>query len=326
MINFVQYGGPLTASQTVMSSPCLIRLIMKDFSHDGEPVLFFHVCTDGETNGIVHTNDEDYRNAIIFSAVKAFLNNVRIIVFCHMSTHSHFVISCGSYEDAVNFIESFKRDFSRYISLKHGSSCVYRNVSSTPKLIQDSFYLKRCIAYVLLNPVVPKIVVRPEDYRWSSFNAYFRTGASRRDCIPVSRLTQREIRRIFHTHSDLTSSGFLVDSDRQLVIESVVCHSLVEHLFGGRTEFFKALALTDSVVEELTYVPRLVRYTDNEIFAEAAQLSASKFGTGKLNELTHKQKLVLLMPLKRKTGASATRLARVLRLNPAEVRRFFPQE
>lgn len=295
---------------------------MKNNQNQSDRIRFFHLCTDGESNGIVHTCDNDYRMATIISAILAYSKGVNILSFCHMSTHSHFVVVCGNKEQARDFIDSFKRDYSRYVYLRHGVSQIYLDIKSDPIEIFDEYHLKRCIAYVLLNPVVPKIVIRPEDYRWSSFNAYFNADRSTSGHRNVSTMTFEEIRKIFHTHKNIKNSGIVLDSSNEIVLKSIVGYETVERLFGGRTEFFKALALTDSVQEECKYVPHIVRYNDNELFAEAVQLAQKKYGTKDLQKLTHEQKLSLLLPIKRKTSSTSLRIAKVLRLSPTEVGNF----
>lgn len=284
-----------------------------------ERVRFFHVCTDGDTNGIVHTCDDDYRMAIKISAIHSFVKSVSILCFCHMSTHSHFVVSCRVEEEARNFIECFKRDYSRYAYLAHGTMQLYREIESKPIEIFDTWGLKRCIAYVLLNPVVPKVVSRPEDYKWSSFNAYFNCDRSSEGYRNVKEMSIEEIRKVFHTHKNIRNSNIILDQNNNIVLKSIVCTETVEKLFGGRTEFYRALALTDSVQEESKYCPHIVKYNDNELLAEAIGLARKKYGIGSVQELTHQQKLSLLLPIKRKTSATALRISKILRLQPSEV-------
>lgn len=292
--------------------------MQKEDSWKDEPVRFFHICTDGTSNGIIHTSVEDYEMATKLCAICAYFNDVNIICHAHMSSHSHFLVSCSSRAKAVAFSIDFKREYGRYMQYKHGVSGVYRYVGCSIVEILDVVQLKRCICYILLNPVVPKIVVRPEDYRWSSFNTYF--NPSGQDGIRyVKDLTTREIRALFHTHQNIKKSGFAVDSSGNIVLQSFINFRLVEKLFGGKTEFYRALSLTDSIKEEGLYVTNVVRYNDNELFAEAVLFAKRKYGTGDIHSLTHDQKLSLLLPIWRKTKASFTRIARVLRLPTEEV-------
>lgn len=294
-------------------------MTMNYFDDDSEPIRFFHLCTDGGSNGIVHTCDEDYRMAIRISAIRSYFHGVTILCYCHMSTHSHFVVCCRSREIAKTFINCFKQDYGRYSYNAHRTLQTYLGIESDPIEIYDSFQLKRCISYVLLNPVVPKIVMHPEEYRWSSFNAYFNADRSTEGFRSVKSMTFREIREIFHTHKDIKNSGIIVECNRDIVMKSIVSYKLVEDLFGSRTEFYKSLAITDSIKEECKYHPQIVKFNDNELLAEAIQLAQKKYGIKDIQFLTHEQKLSLLLPLKRKTSSTSLRISKVLRLAPSEV-------
>ena len=292
---------------------------MNNFTSNGDPIRFFHICTDGENNGIVHTCEKDYRMATTISTINAYKNDVSIICYCHMATHSHFIVECGSRDQATSFIDNFKMDYGRYAYMEHGVFCTYREAKVTIKEISDVFYLKKCICYVLLNPVVAKIVVRPEDYKWSSFNAYFDNNKSTKGFRKAKDMTTREIREIFHTHVNLQKSNLVVDENNELVLKSFINYRLVETLFKGRTEFFKSLALTNSVVEEQIYAPSVVRFNDNEVRAEAVLMAKQKYRVDDIADLTHSQKIALLLPLRKQTGAAPSRLARALDLKKSEV-------
>lgn len=278
---------------------------------------FFHVCTDGTSNGIIFTCDADFQTAIKISAILAYKMGIRIICYCHMTNHSHFVISSVSTAEAQNYIDTFKREYSVFANKEHGLEKVFRGVRSFVAEINDRFYLKNCISYVLMNPVAAKICRTAEEYKYSSFSAYFSAinvaGTSVRD------VGVREMRRIFKTKVNLADSGFYIDNEQCLVPKSFVDYEFVNHLYGGQTWFFKSLALTNSVDEELKYSPGVCRYSDVEIFSEISEISGKRFGEPKFLLLSKSQKLSLIPAIERRTNATPKRLARMLRLDPNEV-------
>ena len=282
--------------------------------------LFFHVCTDGARNGIIHTCTKDYYQATTLTAITAIRKNIDILCYCHMSTHSHFVIKCKTMFQAEDFAQSFKRDYSRYLFLEHGLSKSYENIDSKPREINDMFYLRDCIAYVLMNPVVPKIVNGPEHYKWSSFDAYYGFGYScLNNAISVKDLSAAKLRRLFKTKFDFSDSNILLDSDMKIINSSFVDYKLVEKIFNGITDFFRSLAIINSVKEEEKYVTRRIKYDDNELLAEAIDMTSKRFNVTELLRMTKEQKFHILVPLLKKTKASPKRIARVLRMNPGEV-------
>lgn len=287
---------------------------MKEY-FEGEsvvPIKFFHICTDGTRNGIVHFCDADYRQAILISAISAYRHNVRMTAFCHMSTHSHFVIYCNSFEDAKSFADEFKKEYARFAARAHGERKIYKDIDCTPKQISDPFYLRNCISYTLMNPVVPQIVKRPEDYRWSSFEAYFNNAQY--DTVKVSSLGKRKCRELLHTREDLSSSDLLIDPDGNLNLKSTVDYGFVERLFISRTDFFRSLAITDCIKEEERYVRAVLNYSDTEILAEILSYASKHFKKNSIQDLTKDEKLKILMPILKKTRANAKRISRLLRL------------
>lgn len=280
-----------------------------------------HVCTDGRFTGMVHTCQDDYYRSMIISAVVAYRYGVRILCFCHMSSHSHFVISCDSVELATTFIEAYKREYSRYLSREKEITKVYNDVKVFVSQIEDNRYLRNCISYVLLNPVAAGICKSPEEYPYSSFRAYFSdmplNGKN------VSEMGVRQAIRLFKTNQDLYNSGFEIDGENHLVLKSFVDYTFVEALFGNRTWFYKSLALTNSADEEMKYVPQTCRFSDMDILAEVLEIAENRFGKAKLQLLTRDQKISMIPAIHRKTRATNRRIARVLRLPSKVVDRLF---
>ena len=281
--------------------------------------LFFHVCTDGQSNGIVHTSVADYRQSTVISAITAYVTGVKILCFCHMSSHSHFVIRCKTFAQARKFAIGFKRDYGRYMYLEHGMSMIYRDVNAKPNEIDDLYYLRNCISYVLMNPVVPHVVSRPEDYQWSSFNVYF--GGNSIDCgeVALSSLPVRQIRTALRTRHDLKQSGFVIDNQNNLLLKSFVDYESVELIFGSKTDFFRSILMTKSASEEARYVEVRLKFSDDELASEASNIAATKFNVNQLNQLTKEQKRMIAVHLKKKTNASVNRIARILRMRSVEL-------
>lgn len=278
----------------------------------------YHICTEGTGNGIVYSKDEDYKEAIKISAVAAYVCNVKIICYCHMSSHSHFVIIAQKDEDAIRFGDLFKRKYGIYARKRNNVWSVYRNVDSSPILIKDIYYLKNCIAYVLLNPVAAGIVKSPEQYSWSSFHCYFESvGHSGR---PISTFTKRAIKNdILKTHHDMSRTGFLIGEENCVLPSSFVEYKYVEKLFGNHMNFYRTLVKTKSDEEEARYIGRIVRYSDNEALSEVILFAQRYYHVNRVNELTKEQKYKSARFVQAKTGISNKRIARILNLRKEEI-------
>lgn len=287
---------------------------MKNNENEEHPVRFFHVCTDGTKNDNVFFCDEDYEQAQKITAMAALKTDVHVIADCHMTTHSHFTLWCEAKAQAERFGDIFKHYHSIYIFATHHIPNAYKNIPVTVREIHDPWDLKNSIAYTLVNPVKAHMVQHPEEYRWSSFSCYFTSGTI--GATPLASIPLRKACRLFHTHTDLRTSGLAINGKGNIVLKSFIDYRFAERLFGSPTEFFKSLAVIDYAKEELKYTPviKTILFTDDELRAEAMALARTRFGTDSLIQLTLEQKIRLLQPLQRKTRASPTRIASILRM------------
>ena len=282
---------------------------------------FFHVCTDGTRNNVIYTCDEDFEQANIISALCSWKCNVNILCMCHMSTHSHFLVECDDISQARKFINSFKHNYGQYFRIKYNISSAYRDIDSTPTEICSLHRIRKCISYILLNPVKAKIVRYCEEYKWSSFHAYFNRNTL--DSTSVGTLGERERRSRFKTRYKLDNAKFKIHADGSLDVNSVVDSKKVEFLYGTREQFYASLNTTDSISEEELYVHNTVRYNDMEIIAEAIHQADKRFHKASLSMLTKWEKKQIASTLKSKTGASPKRLARIFMVSVSEMEGLF---
>lgn len=295
---------------------------MNDFCDGGygAPIRFFHISTDGTNNGIVHSCDKDFRQANIISVRLADKYGLRILCVCHMSTHSHFVVSSETYEQAYQFSEAFKREYSFYAHHEHGIYGLYQKINSKPIEITDFDYLKNCIVYVLLNPVEAKIVSSPEQYKWSSFHAYWNNEVPKG--IKAHTLTVRETKKYLKTNSKFVNKNLILDDETGFAWRTFIEYDFVESLFSGQVYFFNRLRYVNYSEQELVYVSHNVKYSDTELYAEALSISKWLFKVDNLNYLTKSQKIRALQAIHKKTKASPGRIARILRMRASEAKSF----
>ena len=89
-----------------------------------------------------------------------------------MSTHTHLLVTPSTEEGmakamqqlGVRYVMYFNRRYERVGTLWTGR---YR-----AKGIDDSRYWMTCLRYIEMNPVRAKLVIEPDQYRWSSHRAH----------------------------------------------------------------------------------------------------------------------------------------------------------
>lgn len=80
---------------------------------------YYLITTDHLTDRLWFRDDEDFRVAMNYVAIAAFLSGVLVLAFILMSNHVHFVAS-GSQEKVLLFINKFKQLYAAHYRRKYG--------------------------------------------------------------------------------------------------------------------------------------------------------------------------------------------------------------
>ena len=134
---------------------------------------YYHICTEGVKDNVLFKCSEDYVCAMNYVAITCIEQDIRLLAFCIMSNHFHFVVRT-EFSKAKKFIISVKRRYSLNHWHKYGGHKLLagRKHPIRIKEIQDTDYLKSAIAYVLRNPL-SSFGELFWVYPWSSLGAYF---------------------------------------------------------------------------------------------------------------------------------------------------------
>lgn len=134
------------------------------------PGAFYHAINRGNANGPIFLNDRDREKFIEY--LEAAVDRFSLIVhsYCLMDNHYHLLV------------ETPDANISKAMHWLNVSYAVYFNIKRNRKghLFQGRFkaflvnadeYAQVLSRYIHLNPVRAKLTQKPEDYRWSSYNA-----------------------------------------------------------------------------------------------------------------------------------------------------------
>ena len=134
---------------------------------------FFLITTDHLEDRLWFRDEEDFRTAMNYVAIAAFVSGVMVLAFILMSNHVHFVVAC-SWERAEHFIKNFKRLYAAYYWRKYGiNELLRRNGVDIREVRESDESLERAIAYVLMNSVAANICFEPSGYPWGTGNVLF---------------------------------------------------------------------------------------------------------------------------------------------------------
>ncbi len=275
----------------------------------------WHFSTDGNTVDAVFEDDEDFRNGM--NRVFLVVRNYRIVIlaFCLMDTHIHFII-WGSYDDCNQFMHEYIRRTSMDITRKHGHSKKLENVPVHCQKIDNVFYLKVCICYVIKNPPVGGIAYNALDYPWSSAPLYFRRSGNwaapnwtdGRHSIELGGNLKRTVLRTRDTSREMVEI-----TDNEMVFPGAyVAYEIVESLFRTCKGFnyFMCITKEEDVETKDGRISRL-SIPMQEMRQNKATVCLKLFGTKSTNKLSMPQRIKLAKVLKAQYHSSTKQILRL---------------
>ncbi|PXF52054.1 MAG: hypothetical protein C4B57_11550 [Deltaproteobacteria bacterium] len=139
---------------------------------------FYHITSRGNGRKKIFLNNTDFEKFLEYILKAKEKYDFYLLAYVLMSNHYHLLI------------KTTKPNLSGIMHYINGSYTTYSNVKrrKTGHLFQGRYkslvidedsYFQELTRYIHLNPVRAKMVKNPEDYRWSSYNAY--VGRKRKD-------------------------------------------------------------------------------------------------------------------------------------------------
>ena len=142
--------------------PRQARLILRNTAH--------HIVQRGHNRNAVFIASSDFQYYLnTLKEWKAKLG-VQVYGYCLMDNHVHLILNPEENEDGIgNLMKRLAGRQTRYVNrLENRSGTLWEGRYKSSPIETDS-YLLACSRYVDLNPVRGGMVLRPEDYLWSSY-------------------------------------------------------------------------------------------------------------------------------------------------------------
>ena len=279
---------------------------------------YFLISTDHLVDRLWFRDEEDFRVAMNYVAVAAFLSGVLVLAFILMSNHVHFVI-CGSRDRTELFINKFKQLYATYYKRKYGvCELLRRNGVDFREVRDDDESLERAIAYVLMNCVAANICMEPSGYPWGTGNTLFNSnpfpGQLLGDLSGRSRIKLLKSNVVLPSEFKLAPGGYILP-------ESYVPVKGVEALFKTPKRLGYFLR-TSSKARTRLEGPAVPSFRDQNILSACGDLIHSLFRAVGIHELTPGQQADLLRELGRRFSADLNQICRVTGFPYAEAARL----
>lgn len=109
---------------------------------------------------------------------------VDVIAFCLMDNHFHLILRQREERGISTYLSRVQNSYARYFNTKNDRVGPMFQGRFQAVLVNRDAQLLHLTRYQHLNPVVARLVERPEDYRWSSYASHYLKDHHDRLCQP----------------------------------------------------------------------------------------------------------------------------------------------
>ena len=276
---------------------------------------FFLVTTDHLDDCLLFRDDDDFRTAMNYVAVAAFLLKVSILSFILMSNHMHFVLQCTERE-AWEFINKFKQLYGHHYHNKYGVRDFLRKLGVDLRELKiEDESLHRGIAYTEMNCVAAGITASPSLFPWGTGNVFF--NASMPAGVRLGDLSGREQRRRLKTNVKLPQN-YVIGNGGFILPRCYVQIEFIESLFRTPNRYLYFLN-TSSKARKRVQQDSAPSFRDQIVKPAMNDLIYSLFRKASIDDLNQEMKGELIRQMQRRFSSDAKQLARVSGIPIAEV-------
>ena len=138
------------------------------------PGATYHVMLRGNASEQIFFHDKDRCRMCLLIQHGVERYGHRMLAYCFMNNHVHFAIQVGQIS-LSRIMQNLSFRYTQYINRKYQRVGHLFQGRFKSILVDSSKYLKELVRYIHLNPVRAGLVNGPEQYSWSSHNAYLET-------------------------------------------------------------------------------------------------------------------------------------------------------
>ncbi|MCH7590354.1 transposase [PVC group bacterium] len=149
--------------------------------------ILYHIISRGNDRRKIFLNTKDYQKYLEYLQKAQDKYQCFFYAYVLMSNHVHLLIetSLPNISKVMHYING---SYTTYLNIKRRKSGHLFQGRYKSIVVDRDEYLKELTRYIHLNPVRAKIVKRPEQYLWSSYQAY--VSRSHKSFIAKDRLRQ----------------------------------------------------------------------------------------------------------------------------------------
>jgi putative transposase len=174
------------------------------------PGIPWHIIQRGNNHSVCFHAEEDYQLYLHYLDEFAARFGCAIHAYVLMTNHVHLLLTPQRTDSAALLMKNLGQRYVQYINHTYRRSGTLWEGRFRSCLTQAEDYVLACYRYIELNPVRAGMVMRPQDYRWSSYHANA-LGKASRFVVPQAEylrlgrddaVRQEAYRALFKAHLD----------------------------------------------------------------------------------------------------------------------------
>lgn len=143
------------------------------------PGIPWHIIQRGNNRSVCFHAEEDYQFYLYYLEEFTAKFGCAIHAYVLMTNHVHLLVTPQRADSASLLMKHLGQRYVQYVNRTYRRSGTLWEGRFRSCLTQTEDYVLACYRYIELNPVRAGMVVRPQDYRWSSYHANALGKASR---------------------------------------------------------------------------------------------------------------------------------------------------
>lgn len=137
------------------------------------PNTSYHITARGNRRNDIFRDEEDFELYLnlMEEALVYYKNRFNIVCYCLMDNHMHIMIETKDihYKYYITRVNSM---YAKYFNKKYNYIGHLYQDRYFSELIQGDSHTLETSRYIHLNPVRANMVIKPEEYKWSSYSMY----------------------------------------------------------------------------------------------------------------------------------------------------------
>lgn len=186
------------------------------------PGAIYHLMHRGVRRTEIFSDETDYQVFLEILKVALDKYQCKIHAYCMMKNHIHLLLETS--EDEIGrFMKCLSERYAMYFNHKYQYRGHLFESRYKSCLVKEDSYFLQTSRYIHLNPVKARIVVKPEDYRWSSYQTMI--------ALKDDRITERNrTLAYFKDNSILRYRDFVEDIGHKYVVQEHEIKKSMEEL------------------------------------------------------------------------------------------------